>query len=101
MENSSKPESEKAKKVSDGEILEAAERFKAEGNEQYKNKSYKLAIGKYHRAIIQLKAVGANRNVASIMGMSAEQTETPPEIKDKTNTLTRDCYNNLAGNKTA
>ena len=98
MENSSKPE--KAKKVSDGEKLEAAERFKAEGNEQYKNKSYKLAIGKYHRAIIQLKAVGENRSVGSIMGMSAEQTETPPVIKDKTNTLTRDCYNNLAGNKT-
>lgn len=99
MENSSKPE--KAKKVSDGEKLETAERFKSEGNEQYKNKNFKLAIGKYHRAIIQLKAVGENRNVGSIMGMSADQTETPPEIKDKTNALTRDCYNNLAGNKTA
>lgn len=90
-------ESEKKSTISDAEKMEVAERFKKEGNELYKAKKYKGAIGKYHRAIIQLKAVGQNKSVGSIMGLSAEQTETPVEILDQTNRLKGDCYNNLAG----
>ncbi|XP_071161477.1 tetratricopeptide repeat protein 9C-like [Mytilus edulis] len=88
--------SEKPKLVSDKEKIETAERFKKEGNEQYKAKNYKVAIGKYHRAIIQLKAVGQNRNIGNLMGLSADSTDIPTEVKDRTNTLKADCYNNLA-----
>lgn len=83
--------------ISDSAKLEAAERFKKEGNEFYKNKNYKGAIGKYHRAIIQLKAVGQSRNVGSIMGLSSDHTDTPREILDQSVRLKADCYSNLAG----
>jgi len=44
-------------KVSIDSKLESANKYKQEGNELYKEKKYRAAAGKYHRAILYLKGI--------------------------------------------
>jgi len=88
----------------DDEKVTLAKKFKAEGNECHKKQDFKQAIGKYHRALLQLKGVGSSKSAGlgafiseedmESMGYSGKITE---EMKQDVTRLTADCYNNLAG----
>ncbi|CAM5129175.1 unnamed protein product [Natator depressus] len=49
----------------ESQIRKAVE-FKAEGNRCYKEKKFREAIGKYHRALLQLKGVQGRAGAASL-----------------------------------
>ena len=94
----------KKQTVSDTDKLFTAKTFKTEGNEFHKKKEFKKAIGKYHRALLQLKAIGQSKSAGlgafmsdedlESMGYSSNVTE---EVQAETTQLLADCYNNLAG----
>ena len=89
---------------SNEEKLENAKEYKAEGNDFHKNKDFKKAIGKYHRALLQLKAIGQSKSSGLGGFLTEEQMEergyssyVSPEIQSEVVKLMADCYNNLAG----
>ena len=90
------------------ERVAMAEEFKSQGNDCYKNKNYKGAIGKYHRALLQLKDLdlaAKRRDVRAAFGLdndrdsgaSPNSTSIPQELLDKAAELETSCLNNLAG----
>ncbi|XP_069115064.1 tetratricopeptide repeat protein 9C-like [Argopecten irradians] len=86
-------------KISDDEKIRNAATFKAEGNAFYKEKDFRKAIGKYHRAILQLKAVGSESKCAALMPVpmtNGSPQELTPEMNELFISLRVDCYNNLA-----
>ena len=96
--------SNKIPAVSDTDKLLSAKTFKAEGNELHKNKEFRKAIGKYHRALLQLKAIGQSKSAGLGAFMSDEDLESmgyssnvPEELQAEATQLLADCYNNLAG----
>ena len=91
-------------RVSDKEKLLSAKEFKAEGNELHKKKEFRKAIGKYHRALLQLKAIGQSKSAGLGAFMSDEDMESmgysatvPEDVQREATQLLADCYNNLAG----
>ena len=84
----------------DEDMITLAEKFKLEGNDLFKNKNVKKAMGKYHRAILQLKGVGSDEKMSAVMGIDGPPTKKLSlELEQKFNKLKTDCYNNLAGMK--
>lgn len=90
--------------IPDSEKMELAKKFKSEGNECHKNKDYKRAVGKYHRALLQLKAIGSAKSAGLGAFMSEKSMEelgysqhVPEVLRIEVTKLTGDCYNNLAG----
>lgn len=92
-------------RIEASEKIKQAKRFKEEGNEFHKSQKLKQAIGKYHRALLQLKGVDTGSKMS---GMGAFLSEADQEslgftenITDETmqemRKLSCDCYNNLAG----
>ena len=84
--------------------IEAARKFKADGNDFHKTQQFKQAIGKYHRALLQLKAIGMEKMSAMSAFLSPEDQESmglKENVSEETMTemkkLSADCYNNLAG----
>lgn len=73
-----------------------AEAFKAEGNELYKSKDYTKAAGKYHRALLYLRAIKSNELLPLAVLMPKEEP-IPEEDQKRINQVMVDCYNNLAG----
>ena len=91
-------------RVSDREKLLSAKNFKAEGNEFHKKKEFRKAIGEYHRALLQLKAIGQSKSAGLGAFMSDEDMESmgysavvPEDVQAEATQLLADCYNNLAG----
>ncbi|XP_078589807.1 tetratricopeptide repeat protein 9C-like [Branchiostoma floridae x Branchiostoma japonicum] len=95
------------KAVDPEEMISKATAHKEKGNELYKQKKYKGAIGQYHRALLYLKtlhksgssgAAGsaglAMQQVAALSG--AEETPTTSEQDTAIQELEANCYNNLA-----
>ncbi|XP_060575279.1 tetratricopeptide repeat protein 9C-like [Ruditapes philippinarum] len=89
--------------ISDTEKLETAKKFKSDGNECHKNKDYKHAVGKYHRALLQLKGIGSAKSAGLGAFMSEQDMEemgysqqVPESVRVEVTKLTADCYNNLA-----
>ncbi|KAM6133648.1 tetratricopeptide repeat protein 9A [Phoenicopterus ruber ruber] len=82
-----------------GELIGRALDFKSEGAQCYKDKKFREAIGKYHRALLELKALllllsqepaGQRPPAASAAaGLSEEQRQAVEAIEV-------DCYNSLA-----
>ncbi|XP_041350611.1 tetratricopeptide repeat protein 9C-like [Gigantopelta aegis] len=98
-----------ADKMPDEDKLEKAKQFKQEGNDAYKNKNYKLAIGKYHRALLHLKGIGQlqgampggigslfNGDMIQGMGDASRHGALDPKLMSEVVDLKTDCYNNLA-----
>lgn len=77
--------------------LSIAESYKVEGNQFYKEKNYKSAIRKYHRALLYLKALTTKHPLAE---MSPEfrslDNQSLHDNSSKITALSADCYNNLA-----
>ncbi|XP_062604773.1 tetratricopeptide repeat protein 9C-like [Saccostrea cucullata] len=85
------------KKPNDEDMITSAETFKMEGNEYFKSKNLKKAMGKYHRAILQLKGVGSDEKMSAVMGLDNQPSKKlSPQLEEKFNKLKTDCYNNLA-----
>ena len=95
------------------ERVHKAETYKTDGNECYKNKDVKGAIGKYHRALLFVKGldsmaqqdvvqrvIGVGRgfnpdgpqNFGDIIGKLL-----PDNIEKTVSGIQQGCYNNLAG----
>ncbi|XP_069714268.1 tetratricopeptide repeat protein 9A [Phaenicophaeus curvirostris] len=80
-----------------GELIGRALDFKSEGAQCYKDKKFREAIGKYHRALLELKALllplgrepPGQRPPAAAAGLSEEQRRAVEAIEV-------DCYNSLA-----
>lgn len=95
--------SNKPQHISDEEKLAKAKTYKEQGNECHKTKDFRGAIGKYHRALLQLKAIGQTKSSGlgallseddlSAMGYS---TKVSPEMQADVAKIMADCYNNLA-----
>ncbi len=92
------------KPISDTDKIEMAKVYKTDGNEFHKSKDYRRAIGKYHRALLQLKAIGQSKSSGISALMSEEDmnelgysTHVSPEMQSEVFKLMSDCYNNLAG----
>lgn len=79
--------------------LEKAEIYKKEGNERFKAKAYKTAIGKYHRAMLYLKGIDASKQgslMPSVFGDRETEVKMPKDVQKDFVKLKADCYNNLA-----
>lgn len=83
------------------EFIRRAHEFKSQGAQCYKDKKFREAIGKYHRALLELKALllsqepGGQRPAnAAAGGLSEEQRQAVEAIEV-------DCYNSLAGQRGA
>lgn len=81
----------------DEDMIASAERFKMEGNEFFKTKNTKKAMGKYHRAILQLKGVGSDEKMGALLGADIQPKKLSADMEKKFIKLKTDCYNNLAG----
>jgi len=80
--------------------FEKALTYKNEGNERFKAKQHKAAIGKYHRALLYLKGIDASKQgsmMPSIFGDRDVEVKMPEEVQKDFVQLKADCYNNLAG----
>ncbi|CAH1262736.1 TTC9 [Branchiostoma lanceolatum] len=97
----------RTKAVDPEEMISKATAHKEKGNELYKQKKYKGAIGQYHRALLYLKTLHksggpgdtgstalAMQQVAALSG--AEETSTTSEQDTAIEDLEANCYNNLA-----
>ncbi|XP_041467872.1 tetratricopeptide repeat protein 9C-like [Lytechinus variegatus] len=91
--------------------LERASDYKNAGNECYKNKDYKGAIGKYHRALMCIKDLdmgATRRNMSAALGLarpgpgqdqaasSLNQATIPQHMLDQAAEFELSCLNNLA-----
>ncbi|XP_021257907.1 tetratricopeptide repeat protein 9A, partial [Numida meleagris] len=92
----SQPRATAAGGAEPGELIGRALDFKSEGAQCYKDKKFREAIGKYHRALLELKALllsqepGGQRPAnAAAGGLSEEQRQAVEAIEV-------DCYNSLA-----
>ncbi|XP_005306011.2 tetratricopeptide repeat protein 9A [Chrysemys picta bellii] len=82
-----------------GELLQRALEFKSQGAQCYKDKKFREAIGKYHRALLELKGLpppappepSSSASCAASPGvqLTAEQSQSAESIEI-------DCYNSLA-----
>ena len=79
------------------EILSQAIVLKKDGNAAYVTKDYRKAIGKYHRAIMLLKAVGQTQPAEIELFGGKGEPKPPQEMIDERDRLKGECYNNLAG----
>ncbi|XP_020842041.1 tetratricopeptide repeat protein 9A isoform X2 [Phascolarctos cinereus] len=88
-----------------GELLQRAQDFKNQGAQCYKDKKFREAIGKYHRALLELKGLlpaleerdkdsqaPSTAHGAKLGHLTEEQSKTVEAVEI-------DCYNSLAGMK--
>ncbi|CAI9730313.1 repeat 9C [Octopus vulgaris] len=83
------------------ERIETAKTLKNEGNEFYKEKKYRQATGKYHRALLQLKLNMDNvcRPLTDCLQQSPDSFPSynvPVDYRQTISAIQADCYNNLA-----
>lgn len=95
------PLDEASGKLSVSDKLTEAKKLKASGNEKYKSKLFKQAIGSYHRALLYLRGVcqttGSKPGGLVDMLMETNSPTVSPEMQADVTALQLDCYNNLAG----
>lgn len=85
------------KRIDQGEI------YKQEGNMCYREKNYKKAIGKYHRALLQVKDVDRQDGQQMLQGMMGgvsgvedQSCQLTATMAERVKELEMSCYNNLA-----
>jgi len=88
-------------KVSIEEKLKLATEFKDKGNGEYKNKEFKAAAGKYHRAILYMKGIDNDLHgtPAFLQNASVDpnhKKHIEPEVEKRCIELNISIYNNLA-----
>lgn len=80
------------------EKLDKGNALKDEGNAFYKQKDYKNAMKKYHRALLYVKGLNQKHPFSAILNIPNGDSEMSEEFKEKIQQTESSCYNNLAGN---
>ncbi|XP_071963211.1 tetratricopeptide repeat protein 9C-like [Antedon mediterranea] len=78
------------------EKIMQADLYKTEGNTLYKQKEYRKAIGKYHRALLFIKSLQQKANPLTQMLQISDQFVISDEMKEKMRIIEIGCYNNLS-----
>lgn len=76
--------------------LQEAVRLKSEGNTCYREKRVRVAIGRYHRALLLLRSLDS-AVTATLKGFSPQAPALTPQQEALLRSTQVDCYNNLAG----
>uniref|UniRef100_UPI00398F24C3 tetratricopeptide repeat protein 9B n=1 Tax=Pristiophorus japonicus TaxID=55135 RepID=UPI00398F24C3 len=77
--------------------IQRAVGFKTEGNQCYREKKFREAIGKYHRALLQLKGLRSNEaSTAGLHALSKAHLRLTEEQKRVIESTEIDCYDSLA-----
>lgn len=77
-------------------LLEQAAQMKTEGNAFYREKNIRSAIGRYHRALLVLRALDSDVQSA-VKGFGPQNPTLTTEQEATLRNIQVDCYNNLAG----
>ncbi|MBN3293061.1 TTC9A protein, partial [Polypterus senegalus] len=82
------------------ELLHRADLFKREGIQCYKEKKYKEAIGKFHRALLEIKGLNSLQGGPPAEGLPPERPPGAKTLRDEDRELLEhtklECYNSLA-----
>lgn len=85
------------------EFIRRAHEFKSQGAQCYKDKKFREAIGKYHRALLELKGLlpAAGERERDSRGASPAGAPNPGRLSEEQSKTVEaieiDCYNSLAG----
>nr|XP_033807707.1 tetratricopeptide repeat protein 9A [Geotrypetes seraphini]XP_033807708.1 tetratricopeptide repeat protein 9A [Geotrypetes seraphini] len=87
--------------VDSGDLIQRALEFKSQGAQCYKEKKFREAIGKYHRALLELKGLllsqeDREQDSASSSSSAARQSRLTEEQSQMVESIEIDCYNSLA-----
>ena len=88
-----------SKPITYEEKLLQARVYKQQGNEHFKSKDYRKAMGQYHRGLLYLRGLMETNRGQVFPGLPAPDP-LPKEIMTEVVSLQINCYNNLAGNFT-
>ncbi|KAM6201448.1 tetratricopeptide repeat protein 9A [Rhynchocyon petersi] len=82
------------------ELIRRAQEFKSQGAQCYKDKKFREAIGKYHRALLELKGLLPAPGERDSRAASAAGAPKPGVLSEEQSTTVEaieiDCYNSLA-----
>ncbi|XP_016087761.1 tetratricopeptide repeat protein 9C [Sinocyclocheilus grahami] len=76
--------------------LQEAVRLKTEGNAFYREKNVRIAIGRYHRALLVLRGLDLGEVTSALQGLMAQVPKLSQAQEDLLRSTQVDCYNNLA-----
>lgn len=87
------------------DVVRRALDFKCQGTQCYKEKKYREAIGKYHRALLEIKGLcrvlgdpdSSSKPLSSLPLSIAKSTTLTDEQKGAMENAELECYNSLAG----
>ncbi|XP_030415533.1 tetratricopeptide repeat protein 9A [Gopherus evgoodei] len=79
-----------------GELLQRALEFKSQGAQCYKDKKFREAIGKYHRALLELKGLQPPEPSSSASCAASPRGQLTAEQSQSAESIEIDCYNSLA-----
>ncbi|KAK3554649.1 hypothetical protein QTP70_031791 [Hemibagrus guttatus] len=80
------------------ELLRRALDFKTQGTQCYRDKKYREAIGKYHRALLEMKGLGRALGFgdADVSARSPSRSGLTEEQRGAAESAELECYNSLA-----
>ncbi|XP_017318775.1 tetratricopeptide repeat protein 9A [Ictalurus punctatus] len=80
------------------ELLRRALDFKTQGTQCYRDKKYREAIGKYHRALLEMKGLGRALGFgdADVSARSPNRSGLTEEQRGAAESAELECYNSLA-----
>ncbi|XP_028298382.1 tetratricopeptide repeat protein 9A [Gouania willdenowi] len=86
------------------DVVRRALDFKCQGTQCYKDKKYREAIGKYHRALLEIKGLcrvlgdpdTSSKSPASLLPTISKSSSLTDEQKGAMETAELECYNSLA-----
>ncbi|XP_054651672.1 tetratricopeptide repeat protein 9A isoform X3 [Dunckerocampus dactyliophorus] len=88
------------------DVVRRALDFKCQGTQCYKDKKYREAIGKYHRALLEIKGlcrvlgdpdVGGSKSPSPLLAAISKSSPLTEEQKGAMENAELECYNSLAG----
>lgn len=87
------------------DVVRRALDFKSQGTQCYKDKKYREAIGKYHRALLEIKGLcrvlgdpdTSSKSPSSLLPTISKSTTLTEEQKGAMENAELECYNSLAG----
>lgn len=87
------------------DVVRRALDFKSQGTQCYKDKKYREAIGKYHRALLEIKGLcrvlgdpdTSSKSPSSLLPTISKSTTLTDEQKGAMENAELECYNSLAG----
>lgn len=87
------------------DVVKRAIDFKTQGTQCYKDKKYREAIGKYHRALLEMKGLcrvlgdpdASSKSPSSVLPTITKPDSLTDEQKGAMENAELECYNSLAG----